>query len=148
MNHARSYRWKPAYAVALALFAMPAGAAPAPPGPQVTVDARDIETLAKFAKQAQAVANTWYPRIAKILGVSPVPAERVTIRISLESGGVAGTSGRRIEVSARYVARNPNDLGMIVHELTHVVQAYPKYDPVWLGACPRIHKQPGRDYSV
>lgn len=119
-----------------AALALGSGGAPALGGgrvpAQITVDARDVETVAKFAKRAQAVARTWYPRIAAILGVSSVPSERVTIRISLEAGGVAGTSGRRIEVSARYVARNPNDLGMIVHELAHVVQAYPKYDPAWL----------------
>jgi len=37
-----------------------------------------------------------------------------------------------IQVSAKYALAHPNDLGMIVHEMVHVVQSYPTYNPVWL----------------
>ncbi len=115
----------------LALAAAGAGAQDKASSPIVT-DASQVETLAKFAKKADAVAKEWYPKIGQILGVEKLSTEKITIKIDLEAGGVAATGGRNIGVSARYVAKNPNDIGMIVHELCHVVQGYPKYDPVWL----------------
>lgn len=40
----------------------------------------------------------------------------------------------RIHVSEAYVAANPEDYGMVVHELTHIVQHYAKLkrEEVWL----------------
>ena len=101
--------------------------------PEIKVDASQIETVAKFAKQAQRVADTWYPRIIKMLGADAEKLpKRVKSVLDLEAGGVAGTSGSEIRVSARYVAKHPEDLGMIVHELVHVAQGYPNYEAGWL----------------
>lgn len=104
-----------------------------PAAPTITVDTSQLETIQKFAKKAQSVADTWYPRLVKLLGAETTAApKRVTIIIDLNMDGVAATGGTEIRVSARYVQKHLDDLGMIVHELAHVVQAYPKYDPVWL----------------
>ena len=127
------YRFHATFAFAALTFGTIVVPAMGQDKPEIKVDVSQIETLAKFAKQAQKVADTWYPQIVKTLGAdaSKLP-KRVTIVIDLEADGVAGTSGDKIVVSTRYVAKHPDDLGMIVHELVHVVQAYPKYDPVWL----------------
>jgi multidrug efflux pump subunit AcrB len=66
---------------------------------------------------------------------------------------VAGTSGDRIAISADWVKAHPDDFGMVIHELTHVVQGYPKYDPVWLveGIADYVrywHFEPGRKPRV
>lgn len=37
----------------------------------------------------------------------------------------------RISVSVEWLKRNPNDIGMLTHELTHAVQAYPRFEPGW-----------------
>lgn len=108
----------------------PAAAAKIPP---VTLDTSQLDALKDFGIKAQKVADEWYPRIIEILGAekSEIPP-KVTIVIDLNYDGVAATGGTQIAVSAKYALAHPDDLGMIVHELTHVVQAYPKYDPVWL----------------
>jgi hypothetical protein len=108
------------------------GAQGRPAAAPIILDTSQIDALAKFARQADGVAKAWYPRIGRILGVETLSTEPITIRIGVDIDGVAATGGRTIGVSARYVVKQPNDLGMIVHELVHVVQGYPKYDPVWL----------------
>jgi hypothetical protein len=45
---------------------------------------------------------------------------------------VAGTVGNHITINADWLRKHPDDFGMIIHELSHVVQRYPKYDPAWL----------------
>ncbi|HEX2972395.1 MAG TPA: basic secretory protein-like protein [Tepidisphaeraceae bacterium] len=44
----------------------------------------------------------------------------------------AGTGGNNIACSAPWFTEHPDDVGAIIHELTHVAQSYPQYDPVWL----------------
>jgi len=51
--------------------------------------------------------------------------------------GVAHADKGRITIGAEYVRGHTNDWGMVVHELTHIVQAYPKPEekftkPGWL----------------
>ncbi len=40
--------------------------------------------------------------------------------------GVAYASRGEIHISANWVRSHPNDFGMVVHELTHLVQRYPR----------------------
>ncbi len=100
--------------------------------------------LEKLKDQYVRIAKDSYPLIIKTLHLEDKPASTKNVRIELtyQYGGVAATSGGgfggldpqgpTIQVSAKYALAHPNDLGMIVHEMVHVVQAYPKYDPVWL----------------
>lgn len=44
----------------------------------------------------------------------------------------AATIGNRILLSEEYFKNNTNDLGAIIHELTHVVQSYPNDSPARL----------------
>src|SRR5436189_2063268 len=37
-----------------------------------------------------------------------------------------------LTVGVDWLKKNPDDIGMLAHELTHAVQAYPKADPGWL----------------
>lgn len=98
----------------------------------ITVTVTD-PSLQAWGAQAKQLLIEWYPKIETILGVShePHPAE-VQIVIDTHGSGVAGTGGRRIEVNGDYVRKNPKDIGLIVHELAHVVQGYPHYNPSWL----------------
>lgn len=127
------YRFYATLAFAALIFSLDTVPAMGQEKPEIKIDVSQVEILARFAKQAQKVADTWYPRIVKTLGADKAKMpKRVVIVIDLEENGVAGTSGNEIRVSARYVAKHPDDLGMIVHELVHVVQAYPNYDAGWL----------------
>ena len=50
------------------------------------------------------------------------------------AGRPAATGGDTIFVNASYVRDHPDDLGMMIHEFTHVIQAYPgqRQDLGWL----------------
>ena len=61
------------------------------------------------------------------------PARTVQVRFRKDMKGVAATGRNVISVSANYVRGHTNDWGMVIHELTHVVQAYPPGSgPGWL----------------
>lgn len=110
----------------------PAGAEP-PARPKIVSDTDQLKQIESFAKKSNALAKAWYPKIVAILGEGPPETpKQVTILMDLDYDGVAATGGTEIHVSVKYVHKHLDDLGMIVHELTHVVQGYPKYDPVWL----------------
>ena len=46
--------------------------------------------------------------------------------------GVAYASGRTIVIASAWIEAHPDDFGMVVHELTHVVQGYRRGGPGWL----------------
>ena len=41
----------------------------------------------------------------------------------------AGTTGDTIHVSADWIKKHPDDFGLVIHEMTHVIQHYPNPDP-------------------
>ena len=110
--------------------------------PSVVVDAATKAKLDELAKTYERVARDNYPLIIHALRMEGDPvAKDVQIVVTYAYKGVAATGdsgfggvnrGARISVSADYALAHPNDLGMIVHEMVHVVQSYPNYDPVWL----------------
>jgi Peptidase of plants and bacteria len=109
------------------------GADEAVPGVSITADASEVPGLASWAEAAQKRCELWHPLITRILGYEGEHKHReIKIVVKKEMKGIAATSGGTINVSASYVERHPNDDGMIVHELVHVVQAYPRPEPVWL----------------
>ena len=75
----------------------------------------------------------WYPRIANLLASKDYsPPTEVTLRIALKGTDVAATSGNVISVSSTYIRGNPEDIGLAVHELVHVMQGYPQGSPWWV----------------
>ncbi|MBC7527592.1 MAG: hypothetical protein H7308_08580 [Chthonomonadaceae bacterium] len=105
-----------------------------PVPPKIVSDTSQLKVLDQFAKQADTLAKKWYPRIVELLGArktSPSSNDIILV-MDFEYKGVAATSGRVISMSPEWIRKHPDDLGMVVHELTHVAQGYPDYDPVWL----------------
>lgn len=88
-----------------------------------------------FAEKAKKIAEEWYPKINDILFGKErgLPAKEVTIEFK-PMDGVAHASGHKITISAEWVTvKQPDDYGMVVHELTHVVQNYRRRgNPGWL----------------
>jgi len=105
------------------------GAGPRPAS--IKVDTSKVVNVAAWAKDAGRIVEQWYPKIVETLGSAPdrPPAIRL---VFAPTEGVAGTSGATIRINTDWIMRHPDDRGMVVHELVHVVQAYPKYDPGWL----------------
>jgi hypothetical protein len=103
------------------------------PAVEVTVDTSECPELAGWAKKARGLVEEWHPRIARMLpsnGFTPPAHVKLVFRKRMR--GIAYTSGSTIVISARWLDKHPDDYGMVVHELTHVVQAYSDGDPGWL----------------
>lgn len=101
-------------------------------GPKIEFDKTQLEKLAKFTKEAEALAKKEYPKTADVLGIPRSSLADVKIIIDFGADGVAYADGTTIHVAAKYASEHPEDTGLVVHELCHVAQQYPKYDPVWL----------------
>lgn len=88
--------------------------------------------LTPWLEKAKTLCERWYPRIVKFLA-SPgfTPPMHLTLRFK-QMNGVAYTAGNVITISADHVRYHPEDYGMGIHELTHVVQSYPPSDAGWL----------------
>lgn len=84
-----------------------------------------------WADRAAALVVEWAPRIESALGVTPSSNRVVTLEFR-DMPGVAHTVGSTITISTRWIRAHPEDYGMVVHELVHVVQAYPGGQPGWM----------------
>ncbi len=92
----------------------------------ITVDSSGAPDLRAWGERAKAVCEAWYPKIAaELAGDGFKPRGSVEIVLHPTMRVPAATGGGTISVNAEYVRAHPDDLGMMVHELTHVVQAYP-----------------------
>jgi arylsulfatase A-like enzyme len=126
--------------VTTVVWAVLAAPAPAddkrpPRAVQVTVDVSEVPELTEWADKARALVEKWHPLIADLLqsdGFTP-PAE-VKLVFKKKMRGIAYSSGRTITIAAAWLKENPGDYGMVVHELTHVIQAYRRTgdDAGWL----------------
>ncbi|MEK6701703.1 MAG: basic secretory protein-like protein [Planctomycetota bacterium] len=93
----------------------------------ITVEADEAPDLKEWAEKAKAICEEWYPKLAEELksdGFTP----RTTAKIVFVKAAryPAATGGGTITVNAEYLRKHMNDYGMMVHELAHVVQAYPR----------------------
>ena len=78
--------------------------------------------------------SRWYlPQIAQALGVA-LTDEPISFSLTEAPDAPPGvTLGRDITLSAPFLRRAPEDAGMVLHELTHVVQGYPGgQTPSWV----------------
>ncbi|MFO0863322.1 MAG: basic secretory protein-like protein [Gemmataceae bacterium] len=102
-------------------------------GVSVLVDSSDAPETAEWGKKAAALVEKWHPLISDMLpgGTKQAPKE-VRIVFKKDMKGVAHASRSTITIAAKWIKDHPNDYGMVVHELTHIIQGYPRYDPPWL----------------
>jgi hypothetical protein len=102
------------------------------PAVEVIVDTSAVPDVANWGDEAGELVRKWHPRIAELLKSEKFTPPRKVTLIFKEMDGIAGTSGDSIAISAQWVREHPDDQGMVIHELVHVIQAYPKYEHVWL----------------
>lgn len=110
-----------------------AGSTLAEPAFKVTIDTSKAPECAAFAEKSKALVEEWYPKINEILFEKghPLPATEITL-IFEPMKGVANTSNKVIRISTEWVMKKaPNDYGMVIHELTHVVQDYRGKNEGW-----------------
>ena len=97
-----------------------------------TTQVADQPELVRWAAQAKKLIEEWHPRISNLLlskGFDP-PFE-ITFVIKKQKKGVGHTTGQTITIMSGWIDKHPDDWGLVIHELTHVIQRYRK-TPAWV----------------
>ncbi len=115
----------------------PLAKASSAPQPKFELDVSEVADDAKardWAEHAQALCEAWFPIICRLLATDDwKPPETIRLVMKKELAAPGVTSGATIEVSAKWINDHPDDFGLVIHELTHVIQAYPPgTQPGWL----------------
>ena len=104
--------------------------------PTITSDtslAPDLESWVQTS--VIPMLHTWYPVVGdNIAAPDYAPACTIHIVIDPNFNGISGTTASTgtIVVNAAYARSNPSDLGLFIHESTHVIQNYPSGTPGWV----------------
>lgn len=138
--------------------------------PPVVIDVTDSPASKAWAESAKGLVVEWYPKLTQLLatdGSDPLtgapkgkaftPPKEIKLTFKKTLNVPAYASGGEITINGDWIAKHPDDLGMVVHELTHVIQQYPgaRTTPGWLveGIAdyirwwryePELHAGPGR----
>lgn len=129
-------------------FVYPLAHAGHPPAcPPVEIDCSKFPEGAEWGALAKPLVESWYPRLCELLATDgrdppigephgkPLAAPRaLKIVIEKKIDAPAYTSGNEIHVNGPWIREHPDDSGLLIHELAHVVQAYPggHNAPGWL----------------
>jgi len=102
-----------------------------------TVDCAEAPDLKDWGDKAKGICEQWCPKICEYLatdGFAPPPSVKLVFKKEMKAP--AATSHATININAEYVGKHKEDFGMVVHELTHAVQAYPRNKGVNLDGKP------------
>jgi len=109
--------------------------APQRPCPPVAVDVTDFPQGKEWGAAARSLVEGWYPLIVSLLSTQEFKQpSKITLTIKKEISAPAYASGDEITINGKWITDHPGDLGMVIHELTHVIQRYPgsKFESGWL----------------
>lgn len=100
----------------------------------VTLDFSAAPEHKDWAIRAGKYAIRWHPQLAALLASEGFTPARDIKLVLKQMEGVAFCSGNTITIAAKWIQDHPDDFGMVVHELTHVLQGYPgrRGNPGWL----------------
>jgi hypothetical protein len=105
------------------------------PEPQVTLDVSLAPELEAWATEyVLPEVRAWYPKISDLIAYpNYTPPARFTIKFN-PAAGTAHADWRRglIEVNPGHAANNPHDLGLFIHEFTHIIQSTPGFTRGWI----------------
>ncbi|MCB8932923.1 MAG: DUF4157 domain-containing protein [Chthonomonadaceae bacterium] len=98
--------------------------------PPVSVDASDFPEGQAWGEAAKGLVESWFPTVCSLLATEDYKApSQIRLVIKKKISAPAYTSGNTITINGEWITAHPDDLGMVVHELTHVVQSYPGRGP-------------------
>ena len=98
-------------------------------------DLSQAPDLADWSRRAEKQVQEFWPDAAALLysdGFIPPNKINMVYRTGPGVTGVAAVSGGEMEINSEWCRKQPNDTGLTVHEMAHVVQAMSAYNPVWL----------------
>jgi len=92
--------------------------------------------LGDIALHLQRAFNAVYPRLINRFALDPASAAKsvVTLALASKHSSPASISGRTITFTASWMRLHPNNIGLLTHELTLLVQAYPSEAPGWFAS--------------
>ena len=97
-------------------------------GYEIVVDTSETPDLTEWSDaNLVPMIREWYPKIVAMLPSEDYTApKRVSVNLRKDMGGVAATSGTRVNCSANWMRRELKGeaVGAVFHELVHVVQQY------------------------
>ena len=100
---------------------------------EIQVDVNDAPEMRAWAEKVARTCERIYPLIIGALkSKESDPPHRVTMALKKSYQGVAETLNGHITGSVSYFKNHPHDGGAFIHEMAHVVQAYPNNNPSWL----------------
>jgi Peptidase of plants and bacteria len=122
----------------LARFVVPLAPPPATDATAFVVDLHEVpesRAAAAWAAEAQSLCTQWFPVVCRFLATEGwTPPKQVTLAFVAKQAAPGATTGGTIRISVPWIEAHPDDFGMVIHELTHVVQSYPSAGnkPGWL----------------
>lgn len=101
---------------------------------EFVLDVADAPDMKQWAELVARTCTRAYPMINEALASDGFqPARVIHLKLSKTYEGVAATSGHRIVGSVNFFRQRNHDVGAMVHETVHVVQAYHHgHNPGWL----------------
>lgn len=102
-------------------------------GLDVRIRGRTDDLESALPRLAPELVRTWVERTSELLALDRDVPHAITVIFVDELGHPAETLGTTIRVSRDVLKRTPGDHGLLVHELVHVLQAYPPQKaPGWI----------------
>ena len=100
---------------------------------KVRLDTDQVPELNPWGEEAKQLILRWQPRICNLLpSVASEVSNHVELVINKSEKGVGGTLGNKIGISSGWIKKHPEDFGLVIHELVHVIQRYPSPKPTWV----------------
>lgn len=101
--------------------------APRRDAPPVVIDVTDSPDSKEWAEAAKKLVQDWFPVVVSMLSTQEFrKPDEIKLIFKKEINVPAYASGGSITINAKWIAEHPDDLGMVIHELVHVIQQYPR----------------------
>ena len=99
----------------------------------VHIDYSAVPDQEQWAKDAQKLVQDWYPRMNNMMLTKgfDVPSD-VYLEFVDDNKGIAETRGNRIRVHCDWIKKHPEDIGLVFHEMIHVLQQYGRVKETWM----------------
>jgi hypothetical protein len=100
------------------------------PAPNVKTDITAAPEASAWAEEAKTLVQQWFPIVCRYLDTDGYKPPKTYVLVFKDNmDGVAYTTGMgkgtaETVISEKWIASHPDDFGMVIHEMTHVIQGY------------------------
>jgi len=101
---------------------------------EVRLDISEVPDSKDWCEKAAKAVERWYPTFCDYLASDGfTPSKVINIKFKNDDKGIAATGGGNITCHMGWFKAHPDDIGAVVHESIHVIQAYHgRSNPGWL----------------